>query len=164
MECESRDGGSLLESLLAAGGIWLMARELPDYATFAILALAGGLPVSGTGPGAFLTPTLHFFLSVVAGSLLIMLRRPIAAWVHPADSGGTVAGDGLLAAGLGVLSIYFIGTGAIALGRLIGPSDMGMDMDMDMGYQVWSGVVSIVVGTILFVGTRWIAGKPVAGS
>lgn len=59
-----------------------------------------------------------------------------------------------------VLSIYFIGTGAIALGRLIGPSDMGMDM----GYQVWSGVVSIVVGTILFVGTRWIAGKPVAGS
>ena len=162
MECESRDGGSLLESLLAAGGIWLMARELPDYATFAILALAGGLPVSGAGPGAFLTPTLHFFLSVVAGSLLIMLRRPIAAWV--ADSGGTVAGDGLLAAGLGVLSIYFIGTGAIALGRLIGPSDMGMDMDMDMGYQVWSGVVSIVVGTILFVGTRWIAGKPVAGS
>ena len=70
----------------------------------------------------------------------------------------------MLAAGLGVLSIYFIGTGAIALGRLIGPSDMGMDMDMDMGYQVWSGVVSIVVGTILFVGTRWIAGKPVAGS
>jgi hypothetical protein len=154
------EGRSLVESLLAAGGIWLMARELPDYATFAILALAGGLPVSGAGPGAFLTPTLHFFLSVAAGLLLIMLRRPIAAWVHPADSGGTVAGDGLLAAGLGVLSIYFIGTGAIALGRLIGPSDMGMDM----GYQVWSGVVSIVVGAILFAGTRWIAGKPVTGS
>lgn len=154
------EGRSLVESLLAAGGIWLMARELPDYATFAILALAGGLPVSGAGPGAFLTPTLHFFLSVAAGLLLIMLRRPIAAWVHPADSGGTVAGDGLLAAGLGVLSIYFIGTGAIALGRLIGPSDMGMDM----GYQVCSGVVSIVVGAILFAGTRWIAGKPVTGS
>jgi len=150
------EGRSLVESLLAVGGIWLIARELPDYATFAILTLTGGLPVSGAGPGALLTPTLHLLLSVATGALLILLRRPIAARVHPGAPGGTVAGDGLLASGLGVLAIYFIGAGIIASGRLIGHSGMGMEI----GSGIWNGVVSIGVGAILFVGTRRLAGKP----
>jgi hypothetical protein len=153
-------GRPLVESLLAVAGIWLVARQFPDYAAFAILALSGALPVSGIAPGVFSTQALHFLWSVGVGGLLIFLRRPIARWIHPANSGETVSCQGLLTAGLGVLSIYFIGSGLIALGRLVGQIGMGIDM----AFQAWNGVVSILVGGVLFICARWIGRKLETGS
>lgn len=148
-------GRTLVESLLAVGGIWLMAREIPDYATFAILTLSGTLPVSAAGPGSVSTQALHFCLNVAVGACLILMRRPIARRVHPADSNGTVSGRGLLPAGLGVLAIYFIASGTIALGRLLGQNATGMDLR----FQIWNGVVSMLVGVILLVCTRRVSRK-----
>ena len=140
-------GRSLVESLLAVAGIWLVARQIPDYATSLLLMATGDLPVSGAGPSVLATQGIHFLVSAIAGLILIFSRKLLAEWFLPEEAKMQVGAEPLFAAGIGVVGVYFIISGALTLWQLMWPGS---------SYPLWSGILSMLLGLGLFFATPWI--------
>lgn len=146
------DGRKIVESLLGVGGIWLLAKQLPDYATTLTATLSGRFSVSASPPTALLFQSVHFAVSFMAGGVLLLARKPIARWLHPEAGSAPTPGESVFAAGVGLLAIYFVVFGLLELGPFVW-ADMRFQERPDVMLR---GSFSVALGVALFIASPWI--------
>lgn len=146
------NGRNLFETLLAVAGVWLVARQIPDYSTTLYLAATGALPASSAGPSVFSMQVLHIAVSVTTGLALIFSRKILSRWIKTKSSTDDSSADAVFAAGVGILGIYFMLTGLVLVGQLI-PWRESIDTQP---FIFWNGIASFLIGLSVFVGMPWI--------
>ncbi len=143
----------ILETLLAFAGIWMMIRQIPDYAgtLAALFSGSGGFVMAGRE--FFVLQGFHLAASGVIGLVLLASRKIVAAWIFPNPSTVTFSGEGLFSAGVAIVGIYFFVTGL---------SNLGLFAFLDSGAParqrlLVSGTVSAFLGMVLFAASRIVA-------
>ena len=140
-------GRRLVEALLAVAGIWMLVRQIPDYITTIYVAAAGSLESVWSGPDVVSVQGLHFFVSAVLGTALLLARNVIARRLFPDLNDEALASDGILAAGVAIVGVYYAMSGLIDLSVL---ADWRPGPPADRS-QLWFGAASAILGGLLFV-------------
>ena len=142
----------LTESLIAISGIWLVFRQLPDYAaTFFMLLSENQLSSDISSPqrAIFTTvQTVQFVSSLCAGGFLVTLRKVLARWLVPESHEKVIGTDGVLAVGIAIISFFFILSGIISLGQYMAAYGATETNNI---FLYWNGIFSIAFGVISFL-------------
>ena len=138
---------SLVSALIGLLGLWLVFRQVPDYASSLIIALSGREEI----PADLLSLYgVHFAVTAVFGVVLILLRGRLARWLVPAESVTSFEGRSLIAIGVAVVGVYFVALGAISLGESFA---VEQTTNRSNPYLFWRGIIAVGVGLFLFVGS-----------
>lgn len=138
---------TLISSLIALLGIWLIVRQIPGFASSLVVVLTDKEQV----PASILKiHAIHLFTHLLLGVGLIVLRNAITRWLVPGESGARIFFRVFLAAGTALLGIYFISYGVISLGESLGSRDPNFGANP---YLYWRGVFSVSIGALLFFGS-----------
>ncbi len=140
------DARRLLESLIALAGIWLLFRQLPDYVATMYVAFVDSETVQADRFVA--VQSIHFGASVFFGFLLIIVRKFVARWLTSDEVQASVQAEPMMAAGIAVVSLYFVLSGVVALGAHYVTTQMS---NASNPYTLWQGVFSVVSGLLLFL-------------
>ncbi len=142
----------LTESLIAIAGIWLVFRQLPDYAaTFYMLLSENQLSSDIPSPQRAIFTTaqsVQFVSSLCAGIFLVTLRKVLARWLVPESQEEVIGTDGLLAVGIAIISFFFILSGIVSLGQYL--AEYGT-AETNNTFLYWNGIFSIALGVISFL-------------
>lgn len=138
---------SLISALIGLLGVWLILRQVPDYASSLFIALSGREEI----PTDLLSLYgAHFAVTAVFGIVLILLRGRLARWLVPADSVTSFQERSLIAIGVAVVGAYFVALGAISLGESFA---VEQSTHSSNPYLFWRGIIAVGVGLSLFVGS-----------
>jgi hypothetical protein len=142
----------LVESLLGVAGIWLLLRQIPDYATTLLLVATGEVREPGVGPSMLAFQSLHFAASVLTGFALLFARKSLAKWLHPGDSESSVQAQPVLAFGVTLLGLYFFIAGILKVAEYFARrATVSVEP-----YLLWVGIASSVLGTLMFMACPWV--------
>lgn len=144
-------GRKLVESLLAVTGIWMFARDAPNFVAMAFQALFVQVP-QPLGIAAFRIQILHLLANAATGAALVFARKPLARWVHPGELPAEPEAEPIVATGTAILGVYFLVVGLRGLSPFL-VDDPGIDADP---YAFWNAAIGLLPGICLFVSTRWI--------
>jgi len=139
------DARRLVESLIALAGIWLLFRQLPDYIATIYVAFIDSETVQADHFIA--VQSIHFGASVFFGLLLIVVRKSVARWLTLDEVQAPVQAEPMMAAGIAVVSSYFVLSGVVALATHYVTTQMP---NVSNPYILWQGVFSVVGGLLLF--------------
>lgn len=136
---------TLISALLALAGIWLMLRQVPDYAATVYLII-----VDSPDGSSLLVPTqsIRFIASLLCGAFLVLGRRPLADWLVPSSQVTEHQPQSLLSVGVAIVAVYFLLSGLVALGQHVAFSRI---QNISDEYVLWQGVFSIGTGVLMFV-------------
>jgi hypothetical protein len=140
------NGRQTIEALLAVLGIWLVVRNVPDYAVLLVLQSRVSA-VAPTGPSPIVIQTIHLTASALTSALLIVSRKRVAQWLHP-ETGAQEPNWLSVSAGAAVVAVYSILRGIVDLGTYYANSDSTL-------YLRSTGVVSVLAGALLFIAAPW---------
>ena len=135
----------LVESLVALAGIWLLFRQLPDYASTMYMMTHES---QMGGPELITIQSIHFLASIFFGSILILARKLVSRWLVHENSTNQLQGQALVSAGVAIVSVYFILSGVTEIGQYYG---VMQEPNIDNPYPLWKGVFSIISGLVGFV-------------
>lgn len=138
---------TLISSLVALVGTWLIVRQAPDFLAALLIMVTDmeQFPLS-----ILKLQAIHFSINLLLGLILILLRNKIACWLVPNESNVKVLFRLFCAVGSALMGIYFIGLGFISLGESLGSQDAKFGSNP---YLYWRGLFSLVIGGILFLGS-----------
>ncbi len=135
----------LIESLLALAGIWLLFRQLPDYASTLYIMLQGSIVGS---PELIGIQSIHFFASVFFGAVLISARKFISRWLVREENNNQFQSQALVSVGVAIVSVFFVLSGVTELGQYYG---VMQESNASNPYPLWKGIFSIASGLVAFV-------------
>lgn len=142
----------LTESLIAIAGIWLVFRQLPDYAASSYILLTENQlssDIPSSQRAIFTTvQTVQFVSSLCAGVFLVILRKVLARWLVPESQERAIGTDGLLAVGIAIISFFFILSGIVNLGQYLAAYGHA---ETNNTFLYWDGIFSIALGVISFL-------------
>jgi hypothetical protein len=148
-------GRRFLEALLILGGIWLLFRQLPDYAATLYVAIFSSAWVSESDLGRtqlLILQSVHLGASVACGLLLIIMRSWLARSLMPGETRGvSLQSSALVAAGAALIGTYFIIWGFVELGTHY---MLARDSRAEP-FVRWRGVFSSTAGLVLFLLSAW---------
>lgn len=138
---------TLISSLIALLGLWLILRQVPNLASSIFIMLSGQEEV----PTSILQVyAIHFCSNSVMGISLILLRDKLSSWLVPQETPVQVFFRVFIAVGTALIGVYFTGLGVISLGESLGNQDPNFGTNP---YLYWHGVFSVGIGVILFMGS-----------
>lgn len=135
----------LVEALIGVSGIWLVARQIPDYMASAAIALTSSDPVPQAQ--VLFVQSVHFLTGLVLGFVLVSARKGFALWFAPDESDIDANAGALLAVGVAIVSVYFMLSGVVALGEYLG---LRATSDAENPYLVWRAAFAIGGGLLMF--------------
>ncbi|MCC5854018.1 MAG: hypothetical protein JJU30_14375 [Alkalimonas sp.] len=142
---------TLISSLIALLGIWLLLRQAPDFASSMYIVLT---ETEHVPPSILKLHAMHLSVNFLIGVFLILLRDKLAGWLAPNESGVKVFFRLFLAVGTSLMGVYFIAQGVVSLGESLGNKDLNFG---ENPYLYWRGIFSLIVGVILFIGSASIS-------
>jgi hypothetical protein len=137
----------LVEALIALAGIWLLFRQLPDYASSLYLIIRGSEAVA-SNPEFISIQSIHFVASVIFGATLILFRKRLASWLVPQEGEIQFQPQALVSVGVAIISVFFILSGVVALGQYFGVKQMP---NTSNPYVLWKAIFSIGGGIGMFI-------------
>ena len=138
----------LSEALLAVAGVWLLIRQMPDYATSLYMGWSDpSLAHAPDAPNFLVIQGFHFFVSALLGSVLILGRKPISKWVTPNRPEHDSTAGVLISIGAAVIGIFYLAAGVITLGTYYAIYEKLGSTSPNM---FWRGFFSVGVGIFLF--------------
>lgn len=142
----------LSEALIALAGIWLTVTPLPS--------LVSGMFATAFSPGVFqdVDPAslasmqiAYYLSSAIVGAALIMLRKPIARWLSPDESGSSVTAQCLFAVGVALLGMSYLVSGITSFSSLLMLSMAnGPPVNIPHLERFWGSITDLVAGLCLF--------------
>ena len=143
----------LVESLLGVAGIWLVAYQIPAFATSIYLVASGEMPDSDLGPSLLKSQGFHFAATIITGVILLCTRKHIGRWLHPSDADVALSAQPIFAVGVALIAVVLMVSGLGSLSQFFGWRGSGMEQPLLM----WSGVASILLGVLLFLASPWVS-------
>ena len=145
-----------LEALLILAGVWLVFRQLPDYAATLYVAFVNDDLASEVDRGSsqlLIMQGIQLGASVACGLLLIACRTLLARTLFPSEvSGVSLASTSFVAAGSALIATYFIISGVVELG-----SHYMLTGVRSEPFLRWRGVFSLLAGVVLLLMSAWSA-------
>ncbi len=146
-----------LEALLILAGVWLLFRQLPDYAATLYVAFGNEDFASSVDRGRsplLIMQGIYLAANVACGLLLIACRSLLARTLFPNElSGVSLESTSLIAAGTALIGTYFIISGVVELG-----AHFMLTRDLrSEPFVRWRGVFSLLAGLVLFLVSAWSA-------
>lgn len=142
---------ALISAISALAGVWLMLRQLPDYAATVYIVIVDS--PNGSSP---LVPTqsIRFIASLLCGALLVFGRRSLADWLVPNSQVTEHQPQALLSVGVAIVAVYFFLSGLVALGQHVA---LNRVQNMSNEYVLWQGLFSIGTAILMFVASVGVA-------
>ena len=138
---------SLVSALIGLLGLWLVLRQVPDFASSLFISLSAREDI----PADLLRLYgANFAVTALLGIVLSLLRERLARWLVPAESATTFQVRSLLAVGAAALGVYFVALGGMSLGESFA---VEQSANRSNPYLFWRGIIAVVVGLCLFLGS-----------
>ena len=142
------NGRQIVEAVLAVLGIWLVVRNVPDYAV--LLAFeARTSSVAPMGGSPITLQTVHLAASALTGALIVASRKRLAHWLYP-ETCAPETGWPSVSAGAAIVAVWSVLRGVVELATYYvnsGSADV---------YLRNVGVISMLAGVLLFIAAPWI--------
>jgi hypothetical protein len=139
---------NLVEALIAIVAIWLLVRQVPDYGSTIYLLAATAGDDSYRQNYLAEVQSIHFGVSVLVGLLLLAVRRRIGAWLVPGSDKIDSTATSLVAVGVALLGVYFVGAGVLSVANY---AVVVRNVPNNDNFGLRSGTISIILGVLLFV-------------
>ena len=145
----------LCEALFAVIGIWLLIRQLPDYATSFYVAWANPSATQTQSGLDFLAIRgIHFSVSLAVGITLIFARERLSRWLAPHQDANRIGSTALISVGVAMLGIYKLADGLVIFGTYyVVYHDSGLRAEEPL----IRGGLSVAIGVLLFISSVSIA-------
>ena len=142
MKLQSRN---FVEALIAVMAIWLIVREIPEFAIsqFALPFVDAQFQNANWKANEI----THFSVSLLMGVLLLVLRRRLGAWlVSDSDIDAPLA-TSLVAVSTALIGVYFVASGLATLVTFL--VNLNYDREISMHY-LGTGVGFLIAGVLVF--------------
>lgn len=145
----------LSEALLAVTGIWLLVRQMPDYAvsSYMIWSQPSWAQVPDA-PNVLVIQGMHFLVSALIGLVLLFGRKPISRWLGLGQSANEAGSGALIAIGAAVIGVFFVADGGVTLGTYYATLEQSESTGQMLGSNrprmFWDAWFSVGTGVLLF--------------